>query len=1056
MENVLLNENDDVETHEEASHETNAAQEPNDEPAVALASEQGQERPTEKLLDLTPSSGGRLRRKNPKYLDYEKELCKKQPRKTPVKKSSQNGETPGKTPAKRGRPKKVAAPEADQDQEEINTPPHKSEKAPKKRRVGKKTRIKKTAKKSPAKGDGKLTVEIGCVESEQQETEPKKPKRKYVKKQVVQKEAPAESTAVQEDQEDTPIATEVETTPGGRPRRSAAKAAIKYLQSLAKEAHDAHGHLNSSGSQPDSSNESPSPDPPPASGQKSPKAVKARGRRKKKKHPGFESDNLAEDEDFVPDDEEQVGEEMEEEEERESEWESDPEHPTGRNAAAASYVNRSIQGYVKHYGKAANGLPNYIMRVAIDSAKCNKKFREEHCSSWVFPEWIPSVKHWHIVQESDRERYLPQELRSAGFKVFREGLCKKEATPMQRLSRFESLPAHPERWDMFMFAGGPVWAMEWCPTPDGITADQYVALACHQRMDDQHFANRIYAGPGLIQLWDLGRLEYDIRPETPPSLSYCLAQNKGFVWQLKWCPAGAWELPTCERKVPFLPRLGLLAAATSTGVVTIYSMPHPDVLNSSKMVPDSGELTQGPPIYKAEGVITLKLGSLKSPRPDKSGQVLSMDWVFDKPHNIMAVGFYDGLVGLWDLSSRSAMLCVHEPDNSITLFPYRCFFAHDNAVRALAFCPASRYLLVTAGDDRLVKTWDLKRLYEPNTVQKRNLTTEVYWPLNSPGIFLSQESTYSTYRQQGVHYYDLGYYNIRSLFVIPRTSTMWSISFTDWLNGLVTSDTLGEVIFALPPELATHTQTFRRVVERRFVYSMEKKTPKYLLTQSELWPRDANNHVPLQPVFFTDMVPYETNTTEEESCDVEDVEEMGTTGEQENVRKTEGAHAGAEGERESHNTPGEVTVQGEEENASPSIDVFLQSPQTYKEAAKKYYLHYTDSDMLTFNNYLKRAPWKRMCNTEVNSKSDLDLMPLAALHKVRFNPNMSSHTWVVSAGQAGLVRVHCLKSMNNSDIQKMIDENKAQYNAQYLPEDTVVKIELTSSPQAVHSTTEQQ
>lgn len=77
--------------------------------------------------------------------------------------------------------------------------------------------------------------------------------------------------------------------------------------------------------------------------------------------------------------------------------------------------------------------------------------------------------------------------------------------------RFTAAPPHPEHWDMLLFAGGPVWALEWCPTPDGARATQYVALACHQRMDDQHFINKMYTGPGLVQLWDVGKLDYNNR-----------------------------------------------------------------------------------------------------------------------------------------------------------------------------------------------------------------------------------------------------------------------------------------------------------------------------------------------------------------------------------------------------------------------------------------------------------------------------------------------------------------------------------------------------------------
>lgn len=124
-----------------------------------------------------------------------------------------------------------------------------------------------------------------------------------------------------------------------------------------------------------------------------------------------------------------------------------------------------------------------------------------------------------------------------------------------------------------------MWAMEWCPTPDGAPATQYLALACHRGMDDQHCVNQTHPGPGLVQLWDVGTLEYDqryrgsrgeesdlfnmpvfmippaacclFRPDSQPYLAYGLAQDKGFVWQLKWCPAGGWEPPTCGRMVGF-------------------------------------------------------------------------------------------------------------------------------------------------------------------------------------------------------------------------------------------------------------------------------------------------------------------------------------------------------------------------------------------------------------------------------------------------------------------------------------------------------------------------
>lgn len=62
---------------------------------------------------------------------------------------------------------------------------------------------------------------------------------------------------------------------------------------------------------------------------------------------------------------------------------------------------------------------------------------------------------------------------------------------------------------MTFFVGGPIWAMEWCPTPEGSMASQYVAISCNQGMDDRHTLVGIHTGPALLQLWELGPIQQD-------------------------------------------------------------------------------------------------------------------------------------------------------------------------------------------------------------------------------------------------------------------------------------------------------------------------------------------------------------------------------------------------------------------------------------------------------------------------------------------------------------------------------------------------------------------
>lgn len=73
--------------------------------------------------------------------------------------------------------------------------------------------------------------------------------------------------------------------------------------------------------------------------------------------------------------------------------------------------------------------------------------------------------------------------------------------------RFNALQPHEERLDITFFVGGPVWAMEWCPTPAGSVASQYLALYCNSSMDDQHSLAGIHSGPALLQLWKLGPIQ---------------------------------------------------------------------------------------------------------------------------------------------------------------------------------------------------------------------------------------------------------------------------------------------------------------------------------------------------------------------------------------------------------------------------------------------------------------------------------------------------------------------------------------------------------------------
>ncbi|XP_035280129.1 general transcription factor 3C polypeptide 2 [Anguilla anguilla] len=729
------------------------------------------------------------------------------------------------------------------------------------------------------------------------------------------------------------VPDEQEVTPSGRPKRRAATAAMQYLHSLVEEL---DGPLQGS--------EKKEGRPGPVSGSVQPRGqAQAKAKKgRKRKTPVRDSSDASGDEDFVPGSEGETEEEDTRDDDSVSSFETDLKRSRQETPRA-----KTLQHWTKSKcaGKAANGFLNHAMGTIWACAAVTKKFHEEHCASWVFPEWIPSAKDWRFLSESEAEVYLPKEKQSPAFKVSREGL-KEDCKPC-RIKRFESLPFHAKCWDVCFFTGGPVWSMEWCPVPDGSTSGQYAAIYCNRGMDDRHKMAGTYSEAALLQVWDMGELQYDTCPSSPPQLAYAIALDDGCIWDMKWCPSSAWELPTTCRKAPQMARLGLLAAAFSSGKIAVFSLPHRDALAAARKSRAKGGVSQSPLICQVQTVVVLKVGSIQAGDALHTGQCFCLDWLPVKPHNIVAAGFYDGSVALWNLNTKSLLQRVRAPDGSVTLYPYHSFISHDHIVRTIAWCRASSDFLATAGDDRKLKFWDLRKTFEPVSVHKRYLSTEISWPLIWSGICVGQQCCYATYGQHGIHYLDAGYLGYKPFFMAPRNGTIWSASFSDWLNSCVTADSIGELIMVLMPDLSTNPNTIKRTVERRF------------------------------PVVRTEMVQFPGS------------------------------------EREESNGP---------------------EPQTYSEAVKKYYLHFHDMDMRSFRNTPQRAPIKHMQATEAKGLISLDKMPLNSLYKVRLNPNLSSQSWVLSGGQSGLVRAHCVRAMNCAIVAKMVRESEAQFAAMFSPQ----------------------
>lgn len=199
----------------------------------------GQEKSSDECFDLTPSSKGRQRKRNVKYLDYETEdtFCAQDVQQK-SRRSSAGGRGRGraddkKSPAESERPGNAAPKTADGEMEvSVQTPQNsdgriseetpkragRPKKTPTKKPPAKKTQAKNMPARTPSTDGGLPNAEGGHVDIVQQENGT--PKRKYVRKHPVKEVEPAADSCKEAQVE--PQEPE-EEAPGGRRRRSAAK-----------------------------------------------------------------------------------------------------------------------------------------------------------------------------------------------------------------------------------------------------------------------------------------------------------------------------------------------------------------------------------------------------------------------------------------------------------------------------------------------------------------------------------------------------------------------------------------------------------------------------------------------------------------------------------------------------------------------------------------------------------------------------------------------------------------------------------------------------------------
>ena len=117
--------------------------------------------------------------------------------------------------------------------------------------------------------------------------------------------------------------------------------------------------------------------------------------------------------------------------------------------------------------------------------------------------------------------------------------------------------------DLLLHAGGPVWAMDWCPASVQLPAPpragggrggaappvaEYLAVGCHPCHSAHHPLGAAVKGPGVLQVWEVRAPGQAAAGLGPPRMALAIAHDGGLAWQCRWCPAPALADSATERR----------------------------------------------------------------------------------------------------------------------------------------------------------------------------------------------------------------------------------------------------------------------------------------------------------------------------------------------------------------------------------------------------------------------------------------------------------------------------------------------------------------------------
>ncbi|SPO30078.1 uncharacterized protein UTRI_05917 [Ustilago trichophora] len=239
--------------------------------------------------------------------------------------------------------------------------------------------------------------------------------------------------------------------------------------------------------------------------------------------------------------------------------------------------------------------------------------------------------------------------------------------------RLDSLGVVPDEGHI-LNVGGHVYGLDWVPIPVHLnTGKEYFAASAATTKSPVTFIGRKQERPvpASLQIWS-------VSPDSTPDkagkgeaqLEMVICHEAGAAYKLAWCPIGHDFLDADlkdNEKEGRLRRLGLLAGCFADGSVSVFSVPHPDAVQTK------GKMPTGEPIHvRLDPILRLE-------HPQQAAT--SLAWAGGE---MLAFGGSQGWIGVWNVGQIFRQRRT-PPSLSEIPSPYYVVRAHRSSITDMTF-----------------------------------------------------------------------------------------------------------------------------------------------------------------------------------------------------------------------------------------------------------------------------------------------------------------------------------------------------------------------------------